>query len=55
VPFGDDFEERIEQALPDKTEPAVVNCFDADCNASPILVPERYHPCERVLYGFSSV
>lgn len=39
MPFGDDFEERIKQVLPDKTEPAGVYCFDADYNATPILAP----------------
>ena len=35
VPLEEGFEQQIEQALPDKTEPVVIYCYDADCTASP--------------------
>ena len=35
VPLGEDFEERIREAVPDKSKPVVVYCMDAECQASP--------------------
>jgi len=35
VPLGDDFDERIESAVPDKSRPVVVYCQNKDCDASP--------------------
>jgi rhodanese-related sulfurtransferase len=35
VPLGSDFGEAIQAAVPDKHEPVVVYCWDADCDASP--------------------
>jgi rhodanese-related sulfurtransferase len=35
VPLGDDFDRRIQEAVPDKNETIVVYCMDADCQASP--------------------
>ena len=35
VPLGDDFDERIQQAVPDKNAAVVVYCMDTDCDASP--------------------
>ena len=35
VPLGDDFESRIQKAVPDKSAPVVVYCQDETCEASP--------------------
>jgi rhodanese-related sulfurtransferase len=35
VPIGEDFEDRIQKAVPDKSEPVIVYCHDEDCDASP--------------------
>ncbi|HRP97650.1 MAG TPA: rhodanese-like domain-containing protein [Rhodocyclaceae bacterium] len=36
VPLGgENFEERFERAVPDKTEPVVVYCANTECDASP--------------------
>lgn len=35
VPLGENFEETIQQAIPDKSKEVVVYCSDHDCNASP--------------------
>lgn len=35
VPLDDDFDQRIQQAVPDKQQPVVVYCLDAECQASP--------------------
>ena len=34
VPLDDDFDKKIEQAVPDKEQAVVVYCFDADCQSS---------------------
>ena len=35
VPLGNDFDQRIQDAIPDKSTPVIVYCYDADCDASP--------------------
>jgi rhodanese-related sulfurtransferase len=35
VPIEEGFEEAIQTAVPDKTDPVVVYCYDKDCSASP--------------------
>lgn len=35
VPLDDDFDARIQEAIPDKHQPVVVYCKDATCDASP--------------------
>ena len=35
VPIGDDFETRIQNAIPDRSTPVVVYCYDRKCSASP--------------------
>jgi rhodanese-related sulfurtransferase len=35
VPPGEEFDERIQEAVPDKDQPVVVYCLDAECDASP--------------------
>lgn len=35
VPVSGDFEEDIQEAVPDRTAPVVVYCKDEDCDASP--------------------
>lgn len=35
VPLNDDFEQNIKQAAPEKSQPVLLYCMDADCNASP--------------------
>jgi rhodanese-related sulfurtransferase len=35
VPLGNDFDQRIQDAIPDKSAPVIVYCYDADCDASP--------------------
>ena len=36
VPLDDDdFDRKIQQAAPDKSEPVIVYCYDSDCDASP--------------------
>ena len=35
VPLGDDFDERIQAALPAKHEPVIVYCASEQCDASP--------------------
>jgi rhodanese-related sulfurtransferase len=35
VPLGDDFEQRLARAVPDKSAEVVVYCADEDCDASP--------------------
>jgi len=35
VPLGEDFESRIQQAVPDKQQEVVVYCADSKCPASP--------------------
>ena len=34
VPLDDHFDERIQEAVPDKDRPVVVYCYDSECNAS---------------------
>lgn len=34
IPVGDGFEKMVQKALPDKNQPIVVYCQDADCPAS---------------------
>jgi rhodanese-related sulfurtransferase len=34
VPLGSDFDKRIRDAVPDKSAPVVVYCYDTDCDAS---------------------
>lgn len=35
VPLEDDFDKKIQEAVPDKSKPVVVYCADRDCHASP--------------------
>ena len=35
VPVDDQFDEKIQQAVPDKSKPVVVYCYDQECTASP--------------------
>lgn len=35
IPLDDQFDERIQRAIPDKSQPVVLYCFDQDCDASP--------------------
>lgn len=35
VPIGEGFEEKIQQAVPNKSQPVVVYCKDTECTASP--------------------
>ncbi|HSR54967.1 MAG TPA: rhodanese-like domain-containing protein [Alphaproteobacteria bacterium] len=35
VPLSGNFEEEIQNAVPDKSAPVVVYCMDEDCDASP--------------------
>jgi rhodanese-related sulfurtransferase len=35
VPLDEDFDERIQQSVPDKNRTVVVYCLDAECEASP--------------------
>lgn len=35
IPLGDDFEDRVTHAIPDKSRPVVVYCKDESCTASP--------------------
>jgi len=35
VPPGEDFDEEIQQVVPDKSAKVVVYCLDSDCDASP--------------------
>lgn len=35
VPLDDQFDENIQKAAPDKSQPVLVYCMDADCDASP--------------------
>jgi len=35
VPLGEDFDARIQEAVPDKHRPVVVYCKDETCDASP--------------------
>lgn len=35
VPLDDQFDDGIQQAVPDKSQPVVVYCYDKDCPASP--------------------
>ena len=35
VPLDEDFDERIQQMVPDKNRTVVVYCLDAECEASP--------------------
>jgi len=35
VPLGEDFDRRIQEAVPDKNRPVVVYCSDIECEASP--------------------
>lgn len=35
VPLNDQFDEKIRQSAPDKSNPILVYCMDAECDASP--------------------
>jgi rhodanese-related sulfurtransferase len=35
VPIGEDFGDRIQQAVPEKDKPVVVYCANTECDASP--------------------
>lgn len=35
VPIDDKFDSRIQDSIPDKSNPVIVYCQDVDCNASP--------------------
>lgn len=35
VPLDDDFDAKIQEAVPDKSRPVVLYCFDHECEASP--------------------
>lgn len=35
VPLGEHFDEQIQKAVPDKDQPVIVYCHDAECQASP--------------------
>lgn len=35
VPVGDDFQEQIQQAVPEKDKPVIVYCANTECDASP--------------------
>lgn len=35
VPLGDDFDKNIRHAVPDRSRPVVVYCYDQECTASP--------------------
>lgn len=35
VPLGSEFDETVQQAIPDRNAEVVVYCSDADCDASP--------------------
>lgn len=35
VPLDENFDETIQQVAPDKSQPVMVYCADADCDASP--------------------
>lgn len=34
VPLGDDFEQRISEAVPNKQQPVLLYCYDSDCQAA---------------------
>ena len=34
VPLDDEFDQKIQQAVPDKVRPVVVYCYDTECQAS---------------------
>ena len=34
VPLGQNFEQRIQAAVPNKAQPVIVYCMDTECNAS---------------------
>lgn len=40
VPIGDGFEDRIQKAVPNKSQPVVVYCKDTECTASPTAAKE---------------
>ena len=35
VPIGEDFAERIQEAVPEKDKPVIVYCANTECDASP--------------------
>ena len=35
VPLGEQFDEQIQEVVPDKSTPVLVYCYDSDCDASP--------------------
>lgn len=35
VPLDEKFDEKIQAAVPDKSQPVVLYCFDEECSASP--------------------
>ena len=54
VPLADDFEQRIQEAVPDENRPIVVYCYDQACTASPIAAQKMDQLGYRKVYDYEA-
>jgi rhodanese-related sulfurtransferase len=54
VPLADDFEERIQEAVPDEDQPVVVYCYDQACTASPQAAQKMDELGYREVYDYEA-
>lgn len=54
IPLGDDFDERVTHAIPDKSQPVVVYCKDEHCAASPTAAKRLEQLGYAVVYDYSA-
>lgn len=54
VPLGDQFDQRIQAAIPDKSVPVIVYCYDAECDASPKAAQRMDELGYRTVYDYEA-
>jgi rhodanese-related sulfurtransferase len=54
VPLSDDFEQRIQEAVPDENRPTVVYCYDQACTASPKAAQKMDELGYREVYDYEA-
>ena len=54
VPLSDDFEQRIQEAVPDQDQPIVVYCYNQACTASPTAAHKMDELGYRKVYDYEA-
>lgn len=54
VPVGEDFSDRIQQAVPEKDKPVVVYCANTECDASPKAAKQMDELGYKTVYDYEA-